>query len=59
MKLSDSIDKIKQQTRRYAKRQITWFRRCNVTDWIFLDERFDFMSFWEKIKIFLSGDLDF
>ena len=38
MKLSDSIDKIKQQTRRYAKRQITWFKRCKNTRWIYLDD---------------------
>lgn len=27
MSLSDAIDKIKQESRRYAKRQITWFKR--------------------------------
>ena len=36
--LNDAIDKIKQQTRRYAKRQITWFKRCKETKWIFLDD---------------------
>ena len=26
--LSEGIEAIKQETRRFAKRQITWFRRC-------------------------------
>ena len=42
--LSDAIEKIKQQTRRYAKRQITWFKRCNLTNWIFIDEKNDLNS---------------
>ncbi len=32
------IDKIKQETRRYAKRQLTWFRKNPRIQWIFLDE---------------------
>lgn len=32
------IDKIKQETRRYAKRQLTWFRKNSGIQWIFLDE---------------------
>ena len=35
--LYQAIEKIKQQTRRYAKRQITWFKRCPITKWIFKD----------------------
>lgn len=30
----EAIDKIKQNTRRYAKRQLTWFRRDNDIEWI-------------------------
>lgn len=36
--LKEAIDKIKQETRRYSKRQITWFKRCEITSWFFLDE---------------------
>ena len=32
--LKDAIDKIKQNTRRYAKRQLTWFRKNPDTKWI-------------------------
>lgn len=31
--LEEAIDKIKQNTRRYAKRQLTWFRRNEDTVW--------------------------
>lgn len=36
--LESCIDSIKQETRRYAKRQLTWFRKNTRIKWIFLDE---------------------
>ena len=30
----EMIEKIKQETRRYAKRQLTWFRKNKETIWI-------------------------
>ncbi|MBR3761024.1 MAG: tRNA (adenosine(37)-N6)-dimethylallyltransferase MiaA [Ruminococcus sp.] len=36
--LEACIDKIKQETRRYAKRQLTWFRKNPSIQWIILDE---------------------
>ena len=30
----EMIDKIKKETRRYAKRQLTWFRKNKNTVWI-------------------------
>lgn len=38
MTLDECLDKIKQETRRYAKRQLTWFRKNTRIRWIFLDE---------------------
>ncbi len=38
MTLAECIDKVKQETRRYAKRQLTWFRKNTRIKWIFLDE---------------------
>lgn len=38
MPLQDCIDKIKQETRRYAKRQLTWFRKNSEIQWIILDK---------------------
>ena len=33
-KLEDAVGKIKQNTRRYAKRQLTWFRKNPDTQWL-------------------------
>lgn len=38
MSLEECIDKIKQETRRYAKRQLTWFRKNERINWIILGE---------------------
>ena len=45
--LEECISKIKQETRRYAKRQLTWFRKNAKINWLKLDE------FDNKEKIFL------
>ena len=34
LSLSEAIEKIKQETRRYAKRQITWFKRIENLKWL-------------------------
>ncbi|HHT93245.1 MAG TPA: tRNA (adenosine(37)-N6)-dimethylallyltransferase MiaA [Clostridiaceae bacterium] len=36
--LEESIDKIKLNTRRYAKRQITWFRKPKWVNWVTIEE---------------------
>ena len=36
--LQQAIDNIKTNTRRYAKRQMTWFRRYNDINWIETDK---------------------
>lgn len=35
--LDECIDKLKMETRRYAKRQLTWFRRDERINWIYPD----------------------
>ena len=35
--LDECIDKLKMETRRYAKRQLTWFRRNKNINWIYID----------------------
>jgi tRNA dimethylallyltransferase len=39
MDLETAISKIKTQTRRYAKRQLTWFRRWDFIEWLPADEK--------------------
>ncbi len=38
MTLDACVEKIKRETRRYAKRQLTWFRKNTRIKWIILDE---------------------
>jgi len=46
--LETAIDRVKQNTRRFAKRQLTWFRRDAATQWFTADE-----SLATNIKAFL------
>lgn len=36
--LDECIENLKMQTRRYAKRQLTWFRRCDKMNFIYIDD---------------------
>ena len=36
--LEDAVEKLKRETRRYAKRQMTWFRRLGEIRWFAVDE---------------------
>mgnify|MGYP004578237509 FL=1 len=40
--LEDAVQRIKQDSRRYAKRQLTWFRRYGDAKWIYVDKCRDF-----------------
>lgn len=46
----EMIEKIKQETRRYAKRQMTWFRKNKQTIWLDAEEEIQ-----NNIKIILEG----
>ena len=35
--LDEAVEKLKMETRRYAKRQLTWFRKRDNINWIFTD----------------------
>jgi len=48
------IEDIKTQTRRYAKRQLTWFRRWNFVEWLHLD-KLDPEQALEKINQYLAA----
>ncbi len=40
--LTEATDKLKMETRRYAKRQLTWFKRNEKIHWLYIDEsKFD------------------
>ena len=44
------IEKIKQETRRYAKRQLTWFRRDERIFWIEIDKYKNIAEILEKLQ---------
>ncbi|MBQ5777607.1 MAG: tRNA (adenosine(37)-N6)-dimethylallyltransferase MiaA [Oscillospiraceae bacterium] len=52
--LKEAIDEIKLASRRYAKRQITWFGRNKETKWIYAEETESFSSLLQDLINFLS-----
>ena len=48
MTMAEAIEKIKTESRRYAKRQLTWFRRNPKINWVFNQEPVVFSDVWEK-----------
>lgn len=53
------IDNLKRETRRYAKRQITWFKRNNKIHWFYADEidrETLYKQVTELINDFLGGE---
>lgn len=48
--LEECLDKIKQESRHYAKRQLTWFRRVKGINWIEIDKCESLKKILEKIQ---------
>lgn len=48
--LDECVSKIKQETRRYAKRQLTWFRRVDGIEWVYADKIDEYKNFLENVK---------
>ncbi|MBE6848879.1 MAG: tRNA (adenosine(37)-N6)-dimethylallyltransferase MiaA [Ruminococcus sp.] len=48
--LPDCIARIQQETRRYAKRQLTWFRRNHQISWLILSENDEVEEISEKAE---------
>lgn len=54
--LVDAVEKLKQETRRYAKRQITWFKKRENAVWLYPDENTDIVKeAVEKSREFLKN----
>ena len=49
--LDECVEKLKRETRRYAKRQLTWFRRDKAIQWLYID---DYSSFEELFNAAVS-----
>lgn len=48
--IDDCLDKIRLNSRRYAKRQLTWFRRDDRINWVYMDEFNNFNKIMEICK---------
>lgn len=46
--LEECIEKLKQESRRYAKRQITWFKRDKEINWLYPDKAESFEQLFEQ-----------
>ena len=55
MTMAEASEKIKQESRRYAKRQLTWFRRNKDIHWIFNKEPVRFEAVWEQVESLLAA----
>ena len=42
MSLEEALDNLRMQTRRYAKRQLTWLRKDERVNWLYIDDYADF-----------------
>lgn len=58
--LDEAIENLKQATRRYAKRQLTWFRRNDCINWLYIDKHEEKEELYNEafrvINDFLKGE---
>ncbi|MGN0654489.1 MAG: tRNA (adenosine(37)-N6)-dimethylallyltransferase MiaA [Oscillospiraceae bacterium] len=52
--LDECLETLKRETRRYAKRQLTWFRRDERIHWIYLDETVGEKNIIDKCKKYIA-----
>lgn len=52
--LDECVELIKQETRHYAKRQLTWFRRMEGINWVDPSESSDFENFLRNVQIIVA-----
>ena len=55
MTMAEAVDKIKQESRRYAKRQLTWFRRNKDIHWIYNKEPVSFDAVWQQAEMIMDN----
>ena len=47
--LVECVEKLKQETRHYAKRQLTWFRKNENINWIYPDDYVDSKDMYDSV----------
>jgi len=53
--LVECIERLKRNTRRYAKRQLSWFRRMNGIKWVDVTDEGNFIAHLEAIHAIIAG----
>lgn len=53
--LDEAVEIIKRESRRYAKRQLTWLRRNKNIKWIYADKENNTSNIFEKAKIIVEN----
>ena len=48
--LDEAVEKIKLETRHYAKRQLTWFRRMEGVEWVYADKSENYKNFLNIVQ---------
>lgn len=56
--LDEALDNLKRATRRYAKRQLTWFRKNQKINWIYCDEYADYQDILKIASDIVNEHLD-
>ncbi len=54
--LNECIETLKRETRRYAKRQITWFKRDKEINWLYIDEYNSFSELFDDAVEIIEKD---
>ena len=55
--LEECVERLKRETRRYAKRQLTWFKRDKEIHWLYPDSEPDFETLLGKAVQLIQGSL--
>ena len=57
--LDNCVEKLKRETRRYAKRQLTWFRRDKDINWLYVDEYDSFEELFTSAVSIINKGLNY
>jgi tRNA dimethylallyltransferase len=54
--LDEAVENVKRESRRYAKRQLSWLRRDSGLSWIVWEQEPDFMTAARRISTVFTAD---
>jgi tRNA dimethylallyltransferase len=56
--LEEAVERLKRDTRRYAKRQLSWFRRMKGIEWVDVTDEGNFIANLEAIHAIITGKFE-